>query len=168
MLSPDLPRSPDLMDERVRDSVMESILSVTIQWHFNGTSMTLQCPLHRHGWMKSHLLLSGQMAAWPQLLAFSHGGISAIDPLICFCLGEKFLSLFKFMTKKVLRRYGILWQFVSWSWTCISPSKAQNLQRAPKRSSRKQQNGCTTSYVMLLFFNIKKRFSSLITIFLSE
>lgn len=62
--------------------------------------MTLQCSLHRHGWMNSHLLLSGQMAAWPQFLAFSHGGISAIDLLIRFCLGEKFLSLFKFMTKK--------------------------------------------------------------------
>lgn len=56
-------------------------------------------PLHRHGRMYSHLLLSGQTAAaWPELLAFSREGISAIQPLTCFCLGDKFLS--KFVTKK--------------------------------------------------------------------
>lgn len=148
----DLPRSPILMDsERVRDSVMKSILSVILQWPPTSTSQTWMDELpFIVVWGNSTMTTAFGFFSWRY---FCHW----LFNLILF--GDKFLSLFKVMTKTC---YGILWQFSSWSWTCVSPSKAQDLQRAPE-SSRKQQNGSTTSCVMLLFLNIKKRNSSLIS-----
>lgn len=111
--------SPALVEDRGGDSVMKNSVRDTLMTnHFLFTDMQGHTPLIV--WSDSRLIRGLVLACPPE-------GISASDTLICFITGDNFVSalvLCNHMKRKCHVDMGILWQFSSQSWTCVSSSNA--------------------------------------------